>query len=86
MEEKKDTSVVDAMVRVNLTNQTANNNLGITQGYNKENRDKLWDSKKGKADFNKTTIPYSYSVAFVGIRDRSGCFFDWRVLWHTVNQ
>ena len=51
MEEKKDTSVVDAMVRVNLINQTANNNLGITQGYNKENRDKLWDSKKGKADF-----------------------------------
>ena len=21
-------------------------------------------------------------MAFVGIRDRSGCFFDWRVLWH----
>lgn len=30
-----------------------NNELGITQEYNKENRDKLWDSTKGKKDFRE---------------------------------
>lgn len=32
---------------------SANNGLGITQEYNKENRDRLWDSTKGKADYKE---------------------------------
>lgn len=30
---------------------TADSKMGITQEYNKENRDKLWDSTKGKAEY-----------------------------------
>lgn len=41
----------EAMKNLSMMEQQANNNLGITQEYNKENRDKLWDSQKGKADY-----------------------------------
>lgn len=41
----------DAIKNLSMMEQQANNNLGITQEYNKENRDKLWDSQKGKADY-----------------------------------
>ena len=34
-----------------MLDEETNKKLGITQEYNKENRDKLWDSQKGKADF-----------------------------------
>ena len=33
--------------------QTTDSNLGITQEYNKTNRDKLWDSAKGKAEYKE---------------------------------
>ena len=32
---------------------SANNGLGITQDYNKENRDRLWDSTERKADYKE---------------------------------
>lgn len=43
--------VIDAMKNVSMMEQQANDNLGITKEYNKENRDKLWDSQKGKAQY-----------------------------------
>lgn len=49
--DERSNSVLDTMVTVNNTFQTANQDLGITQEYNKANRDKLWDSTKGKADY-----------------------------------
>lgn len=48
MTDEKDDFALDAMVKLKAANQDANSKLGITQEYNKENRDKLWDSKKGK--------------------------------------
>ena len=36
---------------VNAVNSSKKNELGITQEYNKENRDKLWDSAKGKEEY-----------------------------------
>lgn len=49
----KDSSnmVTEVMKNLSMMEQKANINLGITQEYNKENRDKLWDSQKGKADY-----------------------------------
>lgn len=43
--------VTEAMKNLSMMEEKANNKLGITQEYNKENRDKLWDSQKGKADY-----------------------------------
>ena len=51
MIDKRETSALDAMVTLSNATQIANSNLGITQEYNKENRDKLWDSTKGKAEY-----------------------------------
>ena len=45
MTDEKDDFALDAMVKLKAANQDANSKLGITQEYNKENRDKLWDSK-----------------------------------------
>ena len=46
----------DAIKNLSMMEQQANNNLGITQEYNKENRDKLWDSQKGKADYKDKVL------------------------------
>ena len=54
MDEKKERDILlDASMMQNRVNQTANPKLGITQEYNKENRDRLWDSTKGKFETNK---------------------------------
>lgn len=42
---------LETMVLVEAIKQSSNSELGITQEYNKENRDKLWDSTKGKAEY-----------------------------------
>lgn len=44
-------TVLETMVNISMAEQRANENLGITQEYNKENRDKLWDSTKGKREY-----------------------------------
>lgn len=56
MAEDKKNSALDVMVSVNNMSQTANADLGITQEYNKENRDKLWDSAKGKKAYKENTF------------------------------
>ncbi len=43
--------VLEASVNASIVEREANKNLGITQEYNKENRDKLWDSTKGKREY-----------------------------------
>lgn len=50
---KKDSSsmATEAMKNLSMMEQQANSNLGITKEYNKENREKLWDSQKGKTDY-----------------------------------
>ena len=48
-----ETPTIDTIVQYSNMKQIANSELGITQEYNKENRDKLWDSTKGKADFKE---------------------------------
>lgn len=44
-------TATEAMKNVSMIEQQANSSLGIAQDYNKENRDKLWDSQKGKSDY-----------------------------------
>lgn len=44
-------TVLETIVNVSMVEQRANENLGITQEYNKENRDKLWDSTKSKREY-----------------------------------
>jgi len=51
MSKDSDNMATEAMKTLSMMEQQANNNLGITQEYNKENRDKLWDSQKGKMDY-----------------------------------
>ena len=51
MSDKKKNLVLDATVLASTANQKANSDLGITREYNKENRDKLWDSTKGKQEY-----------------------------------
>lgn len=46
-----DNSVIDIIKISSASEQHANSNLGITKEYSKENRQKLWDSQKGKADY-----------------------------------
>nr|WP_294484688.1 GlsB/YeaQ/YmgE family stress response membrane protein [uncultured Anaerosporobacter sp.] len=56
MSGEKNSSALDAMVSANNMKQTANADLGITQEYNKQNRDKLWDSTKGKQAYKEKTF------------------------------
>ena len=51
MKDDKESIEIEAFVRVGNSGQTANKNLGITREYNKENRDKRWDSTKGKSAY-----------------------------------
>lgn len=57
MSEEKKNDVSDFLKISNLNNMKnnvkANEELGITQKYNKENRDRLWDSTKGKREFKE---------------------------------
>jgi hypothetical protein len=53
MNRDSDNTAIEAMSKLGMMEQRANNNLGITQEYNKENRGKLWDSQKGKADYKE---------------------------------
>ena len=50
MDDKKKI-ILDAIVLGSTVNQKANADLGITKEYNKENRDKLWDSTKRKQEY-----------------------------------
>lgn len=45
--EKDDVRITDVLTAIN----TSASEMGITQEYTKENRDKLWDSTKGKAEY-----------------------------------
>lgn len=56
MNRDNDNNAVEAMKNLGMMEQRANNNLGITQNYNKENRDKLWDSQKRKTDYKEKTF------------------------------
>lgn len=51
MYDEKDNTLFESIVLATNASQTANTDLGITQEYNKENRDRLWDSPKRKAEF-----------------------------------
>lgn len=51
MSKHDDDMATEVAKNLNMMKQQASNNLGITQEYNKENRDKLWDSQKGKAAY-----------------------------------
>ena len=51
MKDDKENIEIEASVRASNSGQTANKDLGITREYNKENRDRLWDSTKGKAAY-----------------------------------
>lgn len=51
--EKERNVLIDVSITQSRMKQTANSDLGITQEYNKENRDKLWDSTKGKAEYKE---------------------------------
>ncbi len=51
MKDDKESIEIEAFVRAGNSGQTANKNLGITREYNKENRDKRWDSTKGKSAY-----------------------------------
>ncbi len=48
---EKDEVAYEAVKNANRMKQEANQNLGITQEYNAENRQKLWDSTKAKSDY-----------------------------------
>lgn len=51
MNRDSDNMAIEAIKNLSMMEQQANSSLGITQEYNKENRDKLWDSQKGKVDY-----------------------------------
>lgn len=51
MSDENDKQTLGTIVSLNKIKQTANRELGITQTYNKENRDKLWDSTNGKSEY-----------------------------------
>lgn len=51
--DKKNDYITEAIILPNNVNQTASKNLGVTKEYNKENRDKLWDSAKGKSEYKE---------------------------------
>lgn len=53
MSEDNNKKVLDATVFAANVSQSANSELGITQEYNKENRDKLWDSQSRKTEFKE---------------------------------
>lgn len=53
MYENKEKAVLESVVLSSNASQVANSELGITQEYNKANRDRLWDSQKGKANFKE---------------------------------
>lgn len=49
-------TLTDIALTNTLIEQERSVTLGITKEYNKENRDKLWDSTKGKKDFKDKTF------------------------------
>lgn len=51
MDKDSGEKVMDAMVKLRMMEEKANATIGITQEYNKKNRDKLWDSQKQKSDY-----------------------------------
>lgn len=51
MKKDNDNMEIDAIENPIMMEQKYNNKLGITQEYNKENRNKLWDSQKRKSDY-----------------------------------
>lgn len=51
MNEDSAKMAAEAAKNLSMMEQQANSSLGITQEYNKENKDKLWDSQKGKTDY-----------------------------------
>ncbi|MFD3156736.1 hypothetical protein ACFIJ5_07740 [Haloimpatiens sp. FM7330] len=53
MSEDTTSKVTEAMVNLNMMETQANADLGITQEYNKQNRDNLWDSKERKASYKE---------------------------------
>ncbi len=55
MSDERDGSkiLVRASTAKSMVSAKANDNLGITQEYNKANRDKLWDSTKGKREYKE---------------------------------
>lgn len=60
MGEEKEKDIYDLIKASNLSNLKnsvkRNEEFGITQEYNKDNRNKLWDSTKGKREFKKSTF------------------------------
>lgn len=57
MDKDENKSKIDTTIEVmkykSTYYQKANENLGITQEYSKENRDKLWDSQKRKSEYKE---------------------------------
>ncbi|EJE7236436.1 hypothetical protein FC820_06625 [Clostridium sporogenes] len=53
MSEDITSKATEVMVNLNMMETQANADLGITQEYNKQNRDKLWDSKEKKVAYKE---------------------------------
>ena len=45
--------IIETMKNIAMSEQKANENLGITYEYNEENRKKLWDSKEDKENYKE---------------------------------
>lgn len=53
MNEDTTSKTTEVIANLNMMETQANADLGITQEYNKQNRDKLWDSKERKAAYKE---------------------------------
>lgn len=53
MKKNRDIPVIETLTNLSLTQQEANDNLGITQEYNEKNRNRLWDSKQRKDEYKE---------------------------------
>lgn len=53
MSEDNMSKATEIMIYQKMVETQANADLGITQEYNRQNRDKLWDSKKRKAEYKE---------------------------------
>lgn len=51
MDKDNENMVINTIININSADQKANDSLGITQEYNKTNREELWDSAQKKKDF-----------------------------------
>lgn len=56
MSNENENITIETALNLKKMNQMPNSDLGMTQEYNKENRDKLWDSAKRKAEYKEAVF------------------------------